>query len=352
MVKLKERSILHANIFYLFTGILFIIFGSIAQSREIYSGLLITEYILILLPSILYIKIKGLSIKKTLKLNRISPKQILYVIGITIFTYPIAIFFNLIVITVLSLFGELNQGMVPIADSAPLFLFSVFVIAITPAICEEVMFRGVIMNAYENISKRKAIIYSAILFGIFHINIQNLVGPVLLGLIFGITVYKTNSIYAGMIGHGINNGIAITIGYFANKAMEMLPETSGLDMPMDGSDILIDGVDISLDLLFQVQLVIGIIVIGALALFSYKILKRLIKGMPLGEGGEFVSLRKSDKLDHIMENDLVNETDDADGAGEIKLFEDKAYKFNIFHYLPIAVFFIFFIYINVKATYM
>lgn len=352
MAKLKEKSILHANIFYLVTGILFIIFGSIAQAREIYSGLLITEYILILLPSILYIKIKGLSFKETLKLNRISPKQILYVLGITLFTYPIAIFFNLIVITVLSFFGELNQTMVPIADSPPLFLFSLFVIAITPAICEEVMFRGVIMNAYEKISKRKAIIYSAILFGIFHINIQNLVGPVLLGLIFGITVYKTNSIYAAMIGHGLNNAIAITIGYFANKAMEILPDTEGLDMPMDGSDIMVDGVEISLDFLFQVQLVIGVVVIGVFAFVSYLILKRLIKGMPRGEGGEFVSLRKSVDPDHIEESNLLDQTDEADLVSEAELLEDKAYKFNILHYLPIAVFFIFFIYINARATFI
>lgn len=341
MLKFKEKSIIHVNIFYLLTGILFLIFGSIFQSREIYSGLLITEYILILIPSILYIKIRGLSIKKTLKLNKISPKQILYVIGISLFTYPIAVFFNLIVISVLSLFGNLNQSAAPMADNPALYIFSLFVIAITPAICEEVMFRGVIMNAYEKISKRKAIIYSAVLFGIFHINIQNLVGPILLGIIFGITVYKTNSIYAAMIGHGLNNAIAVTIGYFAMKA-EILMDTSGIDMP-------IDGLETQLDSLFQVQMLVSVFIIGAFALLSYRLVKKLIRGLPKGENGELVSLRKENRRVKI---DEIEEMDNMDNMDEREIIEEKPYKFNLLHYIPIAIFFLFFLYINIKATYI
>ena len=67
MFKLKDKSILHVNLFYLLTGILLVFVGSIVQSKEIYSGLLFTEYILIFIPSVIYIKTKGKSIKKTLK---------------------------------------------------------------------------------------------------------------------------------------------------------------------------------------------------------------------------------------------------------------------------------------------
>ncbi len=319
MFKLKESSILHANVFYLFTGILLVFVGSIAQGREIYSGLLITEYILILLPSILYIKVKGLSFKKTLRLNKISLKQIIYILGISIFTYPIAVFLNLIVISILTLFGELSQNSVPIPDNLIMYLISLFVISITPAICEEVMFRGVMMNAYEKISKRKAIVYSAILFGIFHVNIQNLVGPALLGIIFGITVYKTNSIYASIIGHGLNNAIAITIGYFINKAQNTLIKDNGMAMSIVEEPFV------------KLQIIISIIIIGTFALISFAVLKKLIRDLPMGENGELISL--------------------VDSNGN-EASEEKPYNFNIFHYLPLLIFMILFLYLNIRFTYI
>lgn len=317
MVKIHEDSIFHANILYLIGGLLLIFVGSIFQGIEIYSGLLITEYILVLVPNLLYIAIKKQSFKETLKLNKISKEQIKYIVGISIFTYPVAVFFNLIVLTILSSFGNLAQSAAPIPDTPSLFLFSLFVISITPAICEEVMFRGVIMDAYENLSKRKAIIISAFLFGIYHINIQNLIGPLLIGIIFGITVYKTNSIFAGMIGHGINNAIALTIGYFANKAQNMAPQTAQAELAL-GNPFL------------DIQLFITIIFIGGIAFLAYRVLKRLIIELPLSEGGEMVSIFNS---------------------GSKKIVHEIAHG-NSLHYIPVAVFFVFFLYININFVYI
>ncbi len=76
------------------------------------------------------------------------------------------------------------------------------------------MFRGVILNAYNKLGYRKSIIITGVLFGLFHFTILNFVGPAILGIIFGIMVYKTNSLYSSIIAHTVNNGIALTIGYF------------------------------------------------------------------------------------------------------------------------------------------
>lgn len=265
MERIRRPSILEANILFLVLGILLFVVGGIVQTREVYTGLLITEYIIILLPNLLYLKFKGYSLKKVLRLNRINLKQILYVFGITIFSYPIAVFLNGIVIAIVSFFSEQIPNAVPIPDSSAMYFFSLFVIAIAPGICEEVMFRGTIMNAYENLGKRKAIIYSAILFGIFHLNLQNLVGPIFLGLVLGMTAYKTNSIYASMLGHTLNNGIAMTIGYFANKAQSVTQEVPALEIS------------------YQLQLIMGIALIGIFALLSMFILMGLLKNIPEGE---------------------------------------------------------------------
>lgn len=264
MDRIERPSILETNILYLFLGILLWVGGSIVQSKELYSGLLITEYIIILIPNLVYLKLMGFSLKKVLRLNKINLKQIGYIILITIFAYPIAIFFNYIMTIFLSYFGNTLLDPIPMADDSLMYFISLFVIALAPGICEEVMFRGTIMSAYGNLGRKKAIIYSSILFGIFHLNLQNLLGPIVLGIVLGITVYKTNSIYASIIGHTLSNGIAVTIGYFTIKGVD---NVSTGDIP-------------ALEVPNHVQMLVLLITLGIVAIIATLILIRLIKGLP------------------------------------------------------------------------
>lgn len=220
----NKPSIFEVNLLYLLLAFGLLTLGASVQSRELYSGLLITELILILLPCLLFLKVKGSPIKEVLRLNRIGPKQILLVIGITIFTYPLAVLFQAIFIGILNIFRDLTPSGVPLPNDGIQYLISFFIIAVAPGICEEVMFRGVIMNTYGSIGYKKSIIITALLFGMFHFNIMNFIGPTVLGLIFGIIVYKTNSLYSAIIGHIANNSIALTIGFFLNQFQEEIDE--------------------------------------------------------------------------------------------------------------------------------
>lgn len=279
----NKSSIFEANVLYLLLGILLFYFGGKVQSREVYSGLLITEYIIILLPNLIYLKSRNLSLKKVLRLNKISFRQTGYIILITIFSYPVAIFLNTLMLTILSFFGETVTSSVPIPENLPMYFFGLFVIALAPGICEEVMFRGTIMNAYGNMGKKKAIIYSAMLFGLFHLNLQNLVGPIFLGLILGITAYKTNSIYSSMLGHTLNNGIAVTIGYFAMKAQSKIEDVPAYEVS------------------HQAQMLIALAVVSVFALVSLFILIKLIKKLPQAESTTDQEVEYSDnKVIHYL----------------------------------------------------
>lgn len=209
----KKPKILEVNIFYLIIAILLLTIGSMAQSYELFSGLLITEYILILLPVIVYLKFKGYSIKQILRLNKVKFKDALLIVLITILMYPVGAFINSIMLIIISLFGELKPTPIPTPTSGSFYLLGLFIIAITPGICEEVMFRGLVMKGYSNKGYKKAIFISALLFGVFHFNIQNLLGPIFLGIVFGFIVYRTNSLIAAMIAHATNNAFAWSLTY-------------------------------------------------------------------------------------------------------------------------------------------
>jgi hypothetical protein len=98
--------------------------------------------------------------------------------------------------------------------------------AITPGICEELFFRGMVMNAFEGrFGYRFAALLSALLFGIFHFNLANFLGPILLGVLFAWLVQVTGSIFAGMVGHAVNNGFAVILSYLITRGQGVAMET-------------------------------------------------------------------------------------------------------------------------------
>lgn len=212
----RKLKVLDANLLYLIGAILFILIGSVVQYRDLMSGLLITQYVLILLPPILYLALKKVSIKKALRLNTLRPKHILLIALITILMYPAAVAANAFMMFLLSLLGNLNVPELPTAENAQQYVLLMFIISISAGICEEVFFRGFVLRGYEALGKNKAIIISAVLFGIFHFNLYNLMGPIVLGLVFAYLVTLTDSIFAGMVGHIVNNGFAVTLSFLLN----------------------------------------------------------------------------------------------------------------------------------------
>lgn len=305
--KKKGPCILGTNILYLIIALLLITLGAKAQFKEVYTGLLITEYLIILLPTLLYIKLSGYSIKEVLRLNRISLKQSIYIIFIVLFSYPIAIFFNFIGIMVLAKFGQVVSNPVPIPSTLNEYLLSIIIIALTPGICEEAMFRGLIMDSYESLGKRKAIIYSAILFGMFHFNLQNLLGPIFLGIIFGIIASKTDSLLSTILGHTINNTIALTIGY----------KYINLEQDLGFSSVVLPE---------RIMMIYSFITLGLLAIFLGLILIKLIKSLP------------SSRKDPIEMDNTYNEL--------ILMSRTKNEKMSSWERLPLWVFTLIFIFWN------
>lgn len=89
------------------------------------------------------------------------------------------------------------------------------------------------MRGYEALGRNKAIIISSILFGVFHFNVYNLLGPIVLGLVFGYLVMVTDSLYAGILGHIVNNGFAVSLGFIVNLITDKLtiPDASASEVP-------------------------------------------------------------------------------------------------------------------------
>ncbi|ABS30563.1 MAG: CPBP family intramembrane metalloprotease [Candidatus Sulcia muelleri] len=75
--------------------------------------------------------------------------------------------------------------------------------------CEEILFRGIILNVLLNNNQYLAILFSSFLFGFIHMNTLQFINGFIIGNIIGVSLVTTFSINKCIIIHIINNIIAI-----------------------------------------------------------------------------------------------------------------------------------------------
>jgi len=93
--------------------------------------------------------------------------------------------------------------------------FNLLVIAIIPAIGEELLFRGYLQQKMcQWLGKpHVAIIITAILFSAFHMQFQGFLPRFALGLVLGYLFYWSDSLWLPIIAHLLNNAMAVTFAY-------------------------------------------------------------------------------------------------------------------------------------------
>lgn len=115
----------------------------------------------------------------------------------------------------LNLLGHTSSSMPLPLDNGWWLVLNLFLLAVLPAIFEELLFRGIILNGLRQYGKWTAILGSAGLFTLLHGNIDQLIYPFLLGLIFGIIADRTASTIPTILAHFVNNSIVIVINYLS-----------------------------------------------------------------------------------------------------------------------------------------
>lgn len=179
-----------------------------------YGGLMIlTQLMFLILPTIIYFLVTKANVKDTLRLNKIYISEVFIMILIAILSQPIGAFFA----TISSFFAEnvVEQAVGLLKGSSYLELITIM--AITPAICEEITMRGVVLKGMDNHNIIKSSLVSGVIFGMLHLTGSQFLYATFLGFIFAYIVRITNSLFTGIIMHLVFNGFNMTIGYLSEK---------------------------------------------------------------------------------------------------------------------------------------
>ena len=86
-------------------------------------------------------------------------------------------------------------------------------------ICEEIIFRGVILEGLQKkYNPTKAIIFSALIFGLIHLQPLQVISAFFAGLVLGWIYLKTQSLWVCIALHVINNFISFTFEDFGTES--------------------------------------------------------------------------------------------------------------------------------------
>lgn len=159
--------------------------------------------------------------------TRVNGKQVLIVLALVALTFPLS-----------AALAELNK-IIPISKSWQIYfkakeaeravqeealininsfsryLISMFIIALLPAIFEEVCFRGGIQNILIRWFKGPwaAIIITSIIFSAVHISYYGFLVRFALGIVLGLIFYYSGSLWLSILCHFLYNGIQVTAMY-------------------------------------------------------------------------------------------------------------------------------------------
>lgn len=95
------------------------------------------------------------------------------------------------------------------------FAFTLFMMAVLPAIGEELLFRGVLQKLFHKWTNNIhwAIFITGFLFSAIHMQFYGFIPRMLLGVLFGYLFYWSNTLWIPILGHFVNNGFAVIMTY-------------------------------------------------------------------------------------------------------------------------------------------
>jgi membrane protease YdiL (CAAX protease family) len=114
-----------------------------------------------------------------------------------------------------------------VANTLPGMLLNLLMIALIPAVGEEMIFRGVFQKILSNLFKSGhiAIWCTSILFSAIHLQFFGFIPRLILGLVFGYLFFWSGTLWLPVISHFVNNAFPVLLSYVqGSDYMKSLPD--------------------------------------------------------------------------------------------------------------------------------
>ncbi len=216
-------GIVFTLIMILFTGVSFLVSvaawrgGSVSLS--LFQNIILSESI-VLIPGLFVATVCGSEVDEIFRFRKIKVSTCILTVVFVFCLEPLVSAVN-----ALSLLFSENVG-VDIAKEyiggENSIMYVALIMAVIGPFAEELTFRGIIYAGFRKSGRLlSAIVLQALLFGLMHLNLNQMSYAIVLGLAFGILDEVTNSLWPGLIGHFMINFGSVATAFAMKK---YLPE--------------------------------------------------------------------------------------------------------------------------------
>ena len=205
-----------AILFVAGVAVLFFSAGSQLQLWLGESGLLAAEWLLLFVPAVLVVSLYGFDPVRTLSLRKPSGLGVLGSVLLIMGAVPLVWFIGWIQTFIFPVPWELLEGLADLvtADTVGRLVWLLLLLAVTPAVCEEILFRGVLLGGTRTLQPWRMIVLNGVVFGAFHLSFETairFVPTATLGMVIAWAVWRTGSIWVGALMHFLNNGAIVAL---------------------------------------------------------------------------------------------------------------------------------------------
>jgi sodium transport system permease protein len=182
-------------------------------------GILLSQWLFLALPTLLFVVLGRYAPRGALAVRNPGGRSVIAGLLIIAGGIPIGWLIAWLQAFVLDVPVEFLEAMAELvtADSPRRLIWLLLVVAVTPAICEELVFRGVLLHGFgTRLSMWGSIAAAAAVFGAFHLSFETavrLLPTAWLGLLLGYAVWHSRSVFTGMLMHFVNNGFIVLLLY-------------------------------------------------------------------------------------------------------------------------------------------
>lgn len=178
---------------------------------------LVVPEIILLVPALFYVLVLRPKTVDGVSMSVVSPLTTLLTVILTFCIMPLVMFINSLSSMVAG--NEVDSVLVALVKENPLWL-NLVIIALLPAVVEEFIFRGLILNGYKRRNPLMAIVISSLLFGLMHMNLNQFSYAFVIGVIFAFLAYATGSLLPSILGHFIINGTSVVMTHLSSGATQ------------------------------------------------------------------------------------------------------------------------------------
>lgn len=169
--------------------------------------------VIFIIPIFLYIRLNRYKTKTVLKLNHVKIKHFPFIILFALSVSIICALINAGSAAVLSNFWNIRipTSTVSFASNNPAVVVLTHVLL--PAVCEELLIRGVALSEYEKYGVSVSVLLTSLVFSLFHGSAVTFISLFIAGVFYAVLTHLFKSVWPAVICHIINNALAVYINY-------------------------------------------------------------------------------------------------------------------------------------------